>query len=735
MTAIALDLFVTLEPDPSDVDGVPQQLPVAVPAETRTPMVELIAHSDLHPDPNQPRTDADDELRLSIATSGIIEPLVVRMIPLDMEGACAHCGVEWADLAQRGFILHNGERRWRGAAGVLEMLPCIVRTDLDADPIERLITQLAANAHKAMAPLDEARSYKRILDANGASHAWLAARIGKKRQSITDRLALLKNEAWLPLLDAHEITVSQMVELSRYADESAERHEAAIATMRSRAGELPIASMELAEFRMLVRGWGYPEIGADSEFGPDEPSITDVEQSAGEAAAASANTPLDSTREDLCDDLTSATEQSRFPAAPGHSGEGQQGMQAPAPSSDSGLAHPAEREPENDDEATVGAPHVDEHDTSARTDEYYIVERDERESQHQQEQHDDTAPANHDAAPADAARGTAPAVRGEPSRSREASPRVEREGSGESVSELPVAASSGGLFQQLAPLIGERPTTLMIGPSKVAGAYRVTIIPSTLKKGESAALTVPLSVDGTPAELDDEMPAAIAQYLARRGTISEGVAAAAASMAATKKASRPASSKAATRAPAAKQTTNRPGSAIKNTAARKAKVGKAAKAAVPKKPMRKAKPARKVKPVLRPDAALEAITGPVTSIKLAAAMKAVHAYARQHDLLGTGALRGMISCDEQLRAIFGAAIVKLNQLPKLLKSHIVASSPDSATSDSGATRTPPLNATADTAQLDWTTETAKTSTTSTTMNPPQSNPTTKTETSDGSHGE
>ena len=83
------------------------------------------------------------------------------------------------------------------------------------------------------------------------------------------------------------------------------------------------------------------------------------------------------------------------------------------------------------------------------------------------------------------------------------------------------------------------------------------------------------------------------------------------------------------------------------------------------------------------DAALAAVIGNGAA-KAPAAVRGVLAYVKQHELQGAGAMRGVVSCDATLRALFGTAVVKLNQLPKLVKPHLVSTPPAAAS------------------QLDWT---------------------------------
>ena len=64
--------------------------------------------------------------------------------------------------------------------------------------------------------------------------------------------------------------------------------------------------------------------------------------------------------------------------------------------------------------------------------------------------------------------------------------------------------SEPGLFSQLAPLLDHR--AVLITVSKLEGdQLQVNICPRQLKDGENSALTIPLCVTGSAAELDSEL--------------------------------------------------------------------------------------------------------------------------------------------------------------------------------------------------------------------------------------
>ena len=130
----------------------------------------------IEPNRDQPRTDFDkdelEELAESIRVYGIISPLLTRK-----EG----------DF----YTIIAGERRWRAArlAG-LKTLPVIVR---EFDQRETLEVALIENLQRSdLNPMEEALSYRRLLDDFGLTQEGIASRIGKSRSAVANALRLLK---------------------------------------------------------------------------------------------------------------------------------------------------------------------------------------------------------------------------------------------------------------------------------------------------------------------------------------------------------------------------------------------------------------------------------------------------------------------------------------------------------------------------------------------------------------
>ena len=111
------------------------------------------------------------ELAQSIASHGVLQPILV-------------------EPAGSRYRIIAGERRFRAArrAG-LQRIPALVRTSTDD---ERLTLALIENIQREdLTPLEEAQTYRRLIEVSGISQEDLAARVGKNRSTISNSLRLL----------------------------------------------------------------------------------------------------------------------------------------------------------------------------------------------------------------------------------------------------------------------------------------------------------------------------------------------------------------------------------------------------------------------------------------------------------------------------------------------------------------------------------------------------------------
>lgn len=127
------------------------------------------------PNPHQPRKTFDElklkELAASIKEHGIIQPLTVTK-------------------TQDGYELIAGERRFQAAkiAGLLKV-PVIIR---DASELQKLELAIVENIQRHdLDPIEEARSYKKLIEEFEVSQEEVALKVGKSRSSIANKLRLL----------------------------------------------------------------------------------------------------------------------------------------------------------------------------------------------------------------------------------------------------------------------------------------------------------------------------------------------------------------------------------------------------------------------------------------------------------------------------------------------------------------------------------------------------------------
>lgn len=68
------------------------------------------------------------------------------------------------------------------------------------------------------------------------------------------------------------------------------------------------------------------------------------------------------------------------------------------------------------------------------------------------------------------------------------------------------------MFKELAPLLRQRPVVLLLNPLE-GDSLRVIVMPKKLNDNEDAALATPVSVTGTPEELDEQLPGTLTQFV------------------------------------------------------------------------------------------------------------------------------------------------------------------------------------------------------------------------------
>lgn len=137
--------------------------------------IVMVRLSDIIPNRFQPRLTFDEEalneLAASIKEHGIIQPLILR------------------DLGNKYEII-AGERRYKAAqlAGVLEVPAVIGQMDDQTSAELALIENIQ---RKDLSAIEEAKSYKKILDMGGFTQDELSKRMGKGQSTIANKMRLL----------------------------------------------------------------------------------------------------------------------------------------------------------------------------------------------------------------------------------------------------------------------------------------------------------------------------------------------------------------------------------------------------------------------------------------------------------------------------------------------------------------------------------------------------------------
>ncbi len=137
-----------------------------------------ISIGSIVPNINQPRKlfdkEALDELTSSIKERGIIQPLIVRK----------------SDNKSDKYELIAGERRWQAAqAAGFHEVPVVI---IDADNLKSLEFAIIENVQrKDLNPIEEAESYKKLIEKFNYDQDKVARFIGKSRSHISNSLRLL----------------------------------------------------------------------------------------------------------------------------------------------------------------------------------------------------------------------------------------------------------------------------------------------------------------------------------------------------------------------------------------------------------------------------------------------------------------------------------------------------------------------------------------------------------------
>lgn len=156
--------------------------------------LRMVPLAQIKPLPGNPRKYFDEaaleELAASIATRGVIQPIIVRPHP-----------------AGEGYQLVAGERRWRAAQKArLHEIPALVR---DLSDREVMALALIENLQREdLNPVEEARAYHRLAEDEGMIQVDIAKMVEKSRSHVANmmRLVTLPDDV-LDLIQAGKLTM------------------------------------------------------------------------------------------------------------------------------------------------------------------------------------------------------------------------------------------------------------------------------------------------------------------------------------------------------------------------------------------------------------------------------------------------------------------------------------------------------------------------------------------------
>ena len=142
------------------------------------PLLKTIPIEQLVRSPYQPREQFDKEQLQELAeaiksTGGVLQPILVR------------------PQSTGQYEIVAGERRWRATqmAGLAEVY-CLVRDYSDEEALQAAIIENVSRTN--LNPIEEAKSYQRLIDEFHYLHEEVALFVGKSRVAITNLLRLLK---------------------------------------------------------------------------------------------------------------------------------------------------------------------------------------------------------------------------------------------------------------------------------------------------------------------------------------------------------------------------------------------------------------------------------------------------------------------------------------------------------------------------------------------------------------
>lgn len=171
--ALGRGLGALLNDSPTNKPQLPRKAIISSPSSG----INEIDIENIEVNPFQPRTHFDEEalneLKDSIKTQGIIQPITVRK------------------LATNSYQLISGERRLQASKlGGLKKIPAYIRSANDQQMLEMALIENIQREN--LNSIEVALSYQRLISECDLKQEELGDRVGKKRSTVTNYLRLLK---------------------------------------------------------------------------------------------------------------------------------------------------------------------------------------------------------------------------------------------------------------------------------------------------------------------------------------------------------------------------------------------------------------------------------------------------------------------------------------------------------------------------------------------------------------
>lgn len=163
---------------------------------------------DIQPNPNQPRSEFDDdslqELANSIRQIGLVQPITLR------------------DMGDGTYTIIAGERRWRACQRVgLTTIPAYIRTVDDENMLEMALVENIQR--EDLSAIEVALAYQKLIEQYSLTQDQLSEKVGKNRATIANYLRLLKLPASVQMaLRNKEIDMGHARALLSIADPKAQ---------------------------------------------------------------------------------------------------------------------------------------------------------------------------------------------------------------------------------------------------------------------------------------------------------------------------------------------------------------------------------------------------------------------------------------------------------------------------------------------------------------------------------